>query len=459
VRALLLLALALHLGGQDATVLRFALADCDDVVFGPGGDLFFACHSPSDDLGVTVRGAKAVPDVMDAYVLRVRLATGEIVYATRIGGSSFDAALRVAVDRRGFAYATGLTKSRDFPLLPGDGQNALRGPSDAFLVTVSPSGELVRSQLIGGSGDEVGNALVVTGDGAVYLGGSTSSIDFGRPREKGGDDAFVCRVRQTARGGTECVSFGGDGNEKLTGLASDGRGALYAAGFTGSRDFPLIRPFQSRMKGTGDAFLTRLSVPSLKVTFSTVFGGSGDDSAWGVAADRRGRVFLAGITNSDDLPGAQGAYQPRRRGDLDAFVAVFSGRGHRRVRATYFGGTSRDESGYDGGSIQVAPDGTVWLAGITASSDLPTTRGTYGAGGTDGFVAAFDRSLRRLCFAGVYGGRERNLLEAIAVRPGAVVATGVSFRDSPGEHHVQVGPGVYAGHTAIVLSGRLGCAK
>jgi hypothetical protein len=57
---------------------------------------------------------------MEAYVLRVRPDTGDVVFATRIGGSSFDAALRIVVDVDGFSYATGLTKSPKFPLHSGE---------------------------------------------------------------------------------------------------------------------------------------------------------------------------------------------------------------------------------------------------------------------------------------------------------------------------------------------------
>jgi hypothetical protein len=56
--------------GQSATlpqVHRFELADCDDVAFGPDGDLYLACHSPQDRLPVEVRDAKSTPDEMDAY--------------------------------------------------------------------------------------------------------------------------------------------------------------------------------------------------------------------------------------------------------------------------------------------------------------------------------------------------------------------------------------------------------
>jgi hypothetical protein len=207
-------------------------------------------------------------------------------------------------------------------------------------------------------------------------------------------------------------------------------------------------------------FLTRLSTPSLKVTFSTMFGGSGDDSGWGIAMDKRGNPVLTGITDSEDLPGTTASYQPHKCGERDAFVALFGGVDHRRIRVTYFGGSSNDESGYDGGNVKVAPDGNVWLTGITHSVDLPmknAIQSEYGGGDGDGFVAAFNSELTRLCFASFFGDRDRNLLEGLAVSANRIAATGVSFKDSPADFHVEVGPRLYAGHNAVLLSGDFKC--
>jgi hypothetical protein len=82
-------------------VYRLEIADCDDVTFGPEEDLYLACHSPGDQLQVPVKGAKAIAEEMDGYVLRLSRRTGKLVYATRFGGSSHDAALRVKVDAAG----------------------------------------------------------------------------------------------------------------------------------------------------------------------------------------------------------------------------------------------------------------------------------------------------------------------------------------------------------------------
>jgi Beta-propeller repeat len=453
--------------GQSATlpqVHRFELADCDDVAFGPDGDLYFACHSSQDRLPVKVRGAKSTPDEMDAYVLRFNPRTGMLVFATRLGGKSYDGAWQVRIDQRGHAYTTGETRSADFPTTPDALQRNLRGKSDAFLIELGPSGEVVYSTLIGGSGDELGHGLDIDNAGAVYLGGVTSSSDFkGRQHAKASadDDAFLCRIRPTEPAAS-CLVFGGAKPEKLTGVALDRTGGIYAVGFTNSADFPAIDPFQKSLRGTSDLFVTRLALPAMKMTFSTTFGGSGEDSGWGIAVDRRGNPVVGGITDSLDLPGTAESYQPTNHGNKDAFVASFQLRHGRRIRATYFGGSSDDESGYDGGDVKLDRDGNVWLVGTTYSDDLPTRKGSqsrYGGGNGDGFVAAFDPLLRRLCFATYFGDKERNLLEGIAVSPsGLVAATGVSFAETPAPSSIQFG-NVFVGHHLVLLPGSRLCAQ
>jgi hypothetical protein len=128
-----------------------------------------------------------------------------------------------------------LTKSADFPTTPDAQQRDLRGKSDAFLLELSPSGEVLHSTLIGGTGDDLGNGLDIDGGtGAVYLGGVTSSRDFkGRQLAKAStdDDAFLCRIElaeHAARdqlGGLSCDPSAPEGAPWNFGRVSDKAGA------------------------------------------------------------------------------------------------------------------------------------------------------------------------------------------------------------------------------------------
>lgn len=116
--------LGLAQGPTQIGFMNLGIADCDGVAIGSPSDAYLACHSPYDRLSIEVQGSKQESDAMDAYILRLNLQTGKLVYATRIGGSDYDEAGRIRVDGAGFAYAVGFTKSQDFPTSP-DGASAL----------------------------------------------------------------------------------------------------------------------------------------------------------------------------------------------------------------------------------------------------------------------------------------------------------------------------------------------
>ena len=369
---------------------------------------------------------------MSAYAVRLHVKTGKRVYMTQIGeGHAFTAAFRVKVDAQGSAYVAGFTKEHAFPTTPDAVQKIYGGgDSDAFLVKVSPKGKIVYSTLLGGSGADQGNGLELDGAGGIFVGGTTWSADFpGAKRAAVGADAFVAHFRPGDPTSLETIVFGGSGEEKLTGLASDRHGGLFAVGYTKSTDFPVVKPVQGSLKGVSDLFLTRLV--DMSTTFSTYFGGSGDDSGWGVTVDRKGNPVVAGTTDSPDLPTTTGVFQPKSGGKLDAFIAKFEGLGYQTVRATYFGGAGDDSSGYDGDDIKIDATGNVWFAGLTGSSDLPMKRplqAKYGGGNADGFLAAFSSDLSQLCFATYNGGSDRDMMEGLDVaQNGTILASGLTF--------------------------------
>lgn len=386
-----------------STLLTLALADCDDIVAARAGDLYLACHSPSDKFTVPVNGRKTVNDEMDGYVIRLKKDTHEIVYVARMGGSAYDAASRVAIDGEGNAWVAGFTKSADFPVTADAWQGAYGGNGDAFLMKLSPAGGVVFSTFIGGGKADFGNAIVLVGNEAVIAGTSDG-------------DGFI------QRGPRARVTFGGSGEEKLTGMAFHG-GKLYATGYTKSDDW-------RKLRGPSDAFVVIVDAQTLAVKSAEYFGGGGDDSGWGIAVDRRGRVYIAGQTTSTDLPGARRGYQRTNRGGVDAFVARIGG------PATYFGGSGKDEAGYDGQNIAIDGDGSVWIAGMTYSKDLAAA-GSYGGGDGDAFLARFAPGLDKVRFASYCGSAAREIGEGIAIMPGGAVMTMVRFGDRDG---IAVGP-------------------
>lgn len=112
--------------------------------------------------------------IEDAFVTKLNPSGTGLVYSTYVGGTGQEEAYGIALDASGSAYITGRTCSRDFTNGEYGG-----GKSDAFVLKVSASGkQFVYSSLIGGSGDDIGNSVVVDSAGNAYVAGQTDSINF-----------------------------------------------------------------------------------------------------------------------------------------------------------------------------------------------------------------------------------------------------------------------------------------
>jgi hypothetical protein len=138
----------------------------------------------------------------DAFVLRLN-SGGTPTFATYLGGSSNDLPEAVLVDD-GAIYVTGVTRSADFPVVDAPaGGGARNGVSDAF-VTRLVGGSVDFSTYLGGGSDETGFSLAMDPQKGVWIGGSTSSLDFPtqhpfRASRFGPSDGFITQITGLAK--------------------------------------------------------------------------------------------------------------------------------------------------------------------------------------------------------------------------------------------------------------------
>ena len=112
------------------------------------------------------------------------------------------------------------------------------------------------------------------------------------------------------------------------------------------------------------------------LTFSTFFGGSGDELSTSIAVDASFNIYLTGSTTSPNLPTVTGTFQTALAGTQNVYVAKLTpplG----SVPAvldfvTYLGGNGTDTPV----AIKVDGQGDQFVAGTTSSTNFPTTTGT-----------------------------------------------------------------------------------
>ena len=364
---------ATYLGGAGAD-------DCDGIAFDREGFAYLACHSSSRGFTGTEKTD------MDAFVVKFDPRESKIVCATRIGGSDWDGAFRIVVDAGGVVWVSGSTRSKDFPV-PSGRIYCERGATDAFVARLDSEGKVNYLAMIGNA---TGEGLVVTPGGRVYLAGTKAPDDEEHY-------AFVAEIQ--VNGGARMLALGPGSS---SGIATDGRGTLFATGFTG--------------KG---AFVARIDLGTWKQGGSISIGNADGDRGRSIAVDRAGRPHVFGTLVSQAFPPKQIA------GKSDVFLAGYDAKLKKRRYAKSFGGTAEDFAGFNGDSLRLDSRGNSWIAGLTRSNDLPA-QGKF-AGADDSFIASFSPDGGGPRLATYFGGEGFEMLEGLAIAPdGAVWATGLT---------------------------------
>ena len=335
-------------GGQDAFVAKLNPAGSvvvyatylggvsTDQAFGIAvdavGAVYVAGATASTNLPTTVGAAQPAlgGGVWDAFVAKLNPTGATFEYTTYLGGTGYEEARCVAVDRAGEAYVSGVTESADFPTTAGAFQGAYAGYRDAFVVKLNTAGStLVYATYLGGTSGEYGWGIAVDRAYSAYIAGRTVSTDFpatvgaAQSLYGGGDwDAFVAKLNATGSEIVYATYLGGTASDDVFAIAVEGAGVVSVTGQTSSTDFPITAgATQTTNAGGFDAFVGRLNASGSGLYYASYLGGAGGDSARGIAVDAAGRAYVVGQTSSTEFPTTSGALQTTIAGGADAFVA------------------------------------------------------------------------------------------------------------------------------------------
>ncbi len=328
-------------------------------------------------------------------------ASGNYVWAKRMGGTGFDAGSSIAVDGSGNVYTTGSFEgTADFDPGPGVANLTSGRGGDIFVSKLDASGNYVWAKSIMGA--SLVRSIAVDGSGNVYTTGfffNTADFDPGpgvanlSSASAGGYDIFVSKLdasgnyvwakRMGGMGG-----MGGIGDDEGRSIAVDGSGNVYTTGyFRGTADFD-PGPGEANLTSAGfnDIFVSKLDA-SGNYVWAKRMGGTSEDEGYSIAVDGSGNVYTTGyFFGTADFDPGPGVANLTSAGSTNIFVSKLDASGN-YVWAKRMGGTSFDR-GY---SIAVDGSGNVYTTGIFLGmvdfDPGPGEANLTSAGGADIFVS------------------------------------------------------------------------
>ncbi|MBM3288639.1 MAG: hypothetical protein FJY92_00665 [Candidatus Hydrogenedentes bacterium] len=249
----------------------------------------------------------------DAFAAKLDAAGSALVYSTYIGGMAPDLAWDMVVDPGGEVYIAGNTSSDDYPTTPGAYQTVRGVTSSVAVVTqLNAAGSaLVASTMLGGTIDGGLIALSLDRDAGanIWIAGETSAtslpttpLAFLSGFQGGGEDSFVAQFDPTLGSLKYCSYVGGTGREIEGHVAVDSLGHVLLGGRTLSSDFPTSAgaadsTFGGDTVATGESYGIKILPGTIQVHYLALFEAEMDALYTSIGQD-----YLTADLDGDGLP-------------------------------------------------------------------------------------------------------------------------------------------------------------
>jgi hypothetical protein len=298
--------------------------------------------------------------------------TGNLIWNTFLGASGTNKGDAVAVDASGNVHVAGSSNTTW-----GSPVRAYTGGNDAFAAKLDSAGNLIWNTFLGGSGNEYGRGVAVDGTGNVYAAGFGAG-SWGSPVRAftSGYDAFAAKL--TSAGGLTWNTFlGGVATDFGYGIAVDGSGNVHV---TGTSAAPWGSPVREYTSGY-DTFAAKLDSAGT-LTWNTFLGGSGYDAAYEISIDNSGDLYLAGSSDAD-----WGSPDRAYTSGFDGYAAKVDTAGT-LIWNTFLGGSGDDAAN----SVVVNGAGTIIYAAGTSDAKWGSPVRAY-TGNSDAFAVRMDATV------------------------------------------------------------------
>jgi hypothetical protein len=223
----------------------------------------------------------------DIYLVKLD-ESGNVDWQKMYGGLGIDYATSIQQTADGGYIVAGYSTSIDILGVTN------HGLTDSYIIKLDGSGNVEWQKMYGGLSLDYATAIQPTADGGYIVAGYSSSIDITDITNHGLVDAYF--IKLDADGNVEWQEmYGGSGNDYMQAIQQTLDGGYIAAGYSASVDILDIVN-----KGLSDVYVIKLGEDG-SIDWQKMFGGNGDDQAYGVQQAADLGYAIAGYSSSTDL--------------------------------------------------------------------------------------------------------------------------------------------------------------
>lgn len=340
----------------------------------------------------------------------------------------------------GSFFAGGIVFANGYPVSPGAIQSTFGGGTqegqaagyDMAIFKFSPNGSnRLYATYLGGNGNEQPHSMIADAQGNLIIAGRSTSSNFIGSRQIGVGGAYditLTKLNATGTGIIGSVKIGGSANDGVNiepkypisnpGAISirrnygddarsevilDAAGNIYLASCTQSNNFPIQNAVQTVNNGGSknqDGVILKFNSNLSTNLFSTYFGGSGNDACFVANINPiNGNLYVAGGTESADLPGDKTGVIGPAFNTMDGFVTILTPTGSSILKTSYLG-TSGLDIIY---GLKADRFGFPYVMGTTTGS-WPVVNATFSNTGSKQFIAKLQPDLSAFVYTTIFGG-------------------------------------------------------
>lgn len=408
-----------YLGGSGNETPHSIVSDANGnmyllgVTSSPNFPTLSTCYDNTFNSGPTVEPDNLKFIGSDIYVIELNPTGTAVLASTFVGGSGSDGINfgtlqynygdnfrgEIIVDDS-FVYFSSVTQSADFPVVSASQPN-LNGVQDAVVVKMTKNlSSIVWSTYYGGSGDESGNGIQLSGNGSVYVAGGTNNggLNLGLSgwdnTYHGNRDGFLLRLDATTGALLNGTYIGTSDYDQSYFVQIDVDNDVYVFGQTAGNW--AITPGRFGVANSGQYIMKFDPTLTTQHWVTTVGAGSGNIeisptaflvsyckdiylSGWGGIVNQQNSQAVT--SSSFNFPVTSDAFQSTTNGN-NFWIAVLSENASSLKYATYMGGSNSSYNHVDGGTSRFDKNGNIYHAVCGAcggnNTGFTTTPGVVG---------------------------------------------------------------------------------